>query len=246
MKTYFRAFQSIWAWITILIVIAGTAYLTFLANIQSSKKIRTTLVEMPRSEFVISTSGILEVEGGLLTMPIVGGDEVLKLLVSEGDEVTTGQLLATYRDASRTISSDALPKEIRAPVDGVIAKTSLFPGTVISVQQARTAIVIMPNRRRVIRVGLTESDIHHAFDGQNVEVTSGPQKRDAFRGTVIRISPVYSNAFDTHDASTAEQGVVEVVIDVGDIPLRLGQRVLVKFRGKSADDSKPMQNSKWD
>jgi len=124
-------------------------------------------------------------------------------------------------------------RELRAPVDGTVIKVDISPGSGVSTQNVSTAILIKPDRDKTIRIGLSEADADMVYLGQRVDVNRLSGGNDAFEGTVTNIAEVFSTVLQPPQQNAAPNtraGTIEVTVNVGDIPFRLGQDVLVKFR----------------
>ncbi|MEM8816457.1 MAG: HlyD family efflux transporter periplasmic adaptor subunit [Pseudomonadota bacterium] len=123
-------------------------------------------------------------------------------------------------------------RELRAPVDGTVIKVDISPGSGVSAQNVSTAILIKPDRDKTIRVGVSEADADLVYLGQPVDVSRLSGGEGVYQGTVTNIAEVFSSVLQPPQGSTpnAQAATIEVIVNVGDIPFRLGQDVLVKFR----------------
>ncbi len=121
-------------------------------------------------------------------------------------------------------------RELRAPVDGRVVKVNITPGTGVSAQNVSTAIMMIPDGDKIIRVALNEQDAELVFVGQSVDVTRVLHGQEPYPATVTSVAEVFSNALERANAGPPRVGSIEVIINAGDIPLKLGQEALVKFR----------------
>lgn len=302
--------KSVWTWLLGLLLLAALSYAAFSVNLAGDSKIQSTLIEMPPSEYLITTRGMIDIEGGLVRLSAGATGVFREVLVTEGERVTAGQLLAVQDDRDERIafrnaeialenariqferagleldinrreadrgrlqrSQDAISeerhqnqldavrrselsletsrndvarseaqvatarfqleqRELRAPVDGTVIKVDISPGSGVSAQNVSTAILIKPDRDKTIRVGLSEADADLVYPGQLVDVSRLGGGEEAYQGTVTNVAEVFSSVLEPPQGNTpnAKAATIEVIVNVGDIPLRLGQDVLVKFR----------------
>ena len=121
-------------------------------------------------------------------------------------------------------------RKLTSPVDGQVIKVNIAPGSGVSLQNVSTAILIKPHRDKIIRVGVGETDVDDISVGQRVDVSRIGRDDEQFEGAVVSISQVYQSILTPASSAARNQAqTIEVVVNVGDIPLRLGQPVLVKF-----------------
>ena len=120
---------------------------------------------------------------------------------------------------------------IRAPANGRIVRRYANPGAGASTLNVSNMFDLEPEAPRIARAEIVEADIPNVTTDQAVEVTPESDPSKVFVGKVLRRAAVFGArklASDDPSQRTDER-VVEVVVDVGDAPLLIGQRVLVKF-----------------
>ncbi|WP_406852801.1 HlyD family efflux transporter periplasmic adaptor subunit [Brevundimonas sp. BH3] len=120
---------------------------------------------------------------------------------------------------------------IRAPADGRIVRRYANPGAGASTLNVSNMFDLEPKAPRIARAEIVEADIPNVAADQQVEVTPEGDPSKVYIGKVLRRAAVFGArklASDDPSQRTDER-VVEVVVDVGDAPLLIGQRVLVKF-----------------
>lgn len=120
---------------------------------------------------------------------------------------------------------------IRAPADGRIVRRYANPGAGASTLNVSNMFDLEPKAPRIARAEIVEADIPNVAADQQVEVTPESDPSKVYVGKVLRRAAVFGArklASDDPSQRTDER-VVEVVVDVGDAPLLIGQRVLVKF-----------------
>ena len=120
---------------------------------------------------------------------------------------------------------------IRSPANGRIVRRYANPGAGASTLNVSNMFDLEPDAPRIARAEIVEADIPNITVGQAVEVTPEGDPSKVYVGTVLRRAAVFGArklASDDPSQRTDER-VVEVVVSVGDAPLLIGQRVLVKF-----------------
>ena len=115
-------------------------------------------------------------------------------------------------------------RKIRAPVDGRIVEVLVRPGVGASTTQVSSAFLLVPDAPRIVTTMITEETLQSVFEGQTVEIAPTFNPGERFTGRVRRISEL----FQTNDNQRgAPQLAVEIIAE--DLPLRIGQRVTVRF-----------------
>jgi HlyD family secretion protein len=120
---------------------------------------------------------------------------------------------------------------IRSPANGRIVRRYANPGAGASTLNVSNMFDLEPDAPRIARAEIVEADIPNITVNQAVEVTPEGDPTKVYVGTVLRRAAVFGArklASDDPSQRTDER-VVEVVVSVGDAPLLIGQRVLVKF-----------------
>lgn len=120
---------------------------------------------------------------------------------------------------------------IRAPADGRIVRRYANPGAGASTLNVSNMFDLEPKAPRIARAEIVEADIPNVTPDQQVEVTPESDPSKIYVGKVLRRAAVFGArklASDDPSQRTDER-VIEVVVDVNDAPLLIGQRVLVKF-----------------
>ncbi|NBW07523.1 MAG: biotin/lipoyl-binding protein [Caulobacteraceae bacterium] len=120
---------------------------------------------------------------------------------------------------------------IRAPTDGRIVRRYANPGAGASTLQVSAMFDLEPVAPRIARAEIVEADIPNVTTGQAVEITPEGDPSKIYIGSVLRRAAVFgARKLASDDPSQrSDERVVEVVVSVGDAPLLIGQRVLVKF-----------------
>lgn len=120
---------------------------------------------------------------------------------------------------------------IRAPANGRIVRRYANPGAGASTLNVSNMFDLEPEAPRIARAEIVEADIPNVTVGQMVEVTPEADPSKIYVGKVLRRAAVFGArklASDDPSQRTDER-VIEVVVEITDAPLLIGQRVLVKF-----------------
>jgi len=120
---------------------------------------------------------------------------------------------------------------IRAPANGRIVRRYANPGAGASTLNVSNMFDLEPDAPRIARAEIVEADIPNVSVDQMVEVTPEADPSKIYVGKVLRRAAVFGArklASDDPSQRTDER-VIEVVVEIADAPLLIGQRVLVKF-----------------
>jgi HlyD family secretion protein len=121
-------------------------------------------------------------------------------------------------------------REIRAPVNGRIVRRTTSAGAFVSA--ATPLFVLEPDGRRVVRAELDEAFAGRVRPGMRAVVTRQFQPGAVYAAQVLRVSDLLAGSSMPDDPTAkADTRVVSVVLTLtGAQDLRLGERVLVRFR----------------
>lgn len=132
---------------------------------------------------------------------------------------------------------------IRAPADGRIVRRYANPGSGASTLNVSNLFDLEPNNTRIVRAEIAESALPVVTVGQAVEISPEADDTKIYTGKVIRRAAVFgARRLQSDDPSErTDERVVEVVVSADNIPLLIGQRVLVKFMkpGHVAGERRP-------
>ncbi len=218
---------------------------------------RDDVIALRNAEVSLENAHI-ELERNLLELAIDQRDAERGALQREQDAIPQQQFenrldavkrseLAVARQRNTIVSSQAAVETARfnlaqrkllAPVDGKVVKVNISPGSGVSAQNVSTAIVIVPKVDKLIRVAIGDIDADSVFAGQEVEIKHLLRAGDTYSGKVAHVAEVFSTVLEANSAvptNSRKAPTIEVVVNAGDIPLRLGQEVLVQFKRPEAD-----------
>lgn len=124
-------------------------------------------------------------------------------------------------------------RSLRAPVDGQIVQRMVQPGASVS-PAAGPIFVLLPDAPRIVRAELNESFVGVVHEGMPAEVDDDSGSGMApLKAHVLRIGNVFgASTLEDDPQVRANTRSVECVLTLDQppsAPLRIGQRVLVKF-----------------
>lgn len=127
-------------------------------------------------------------------------------------------------------------RSLRAPVNGQIVQRLVQPGASVS-PAAGPIFVLLPDSPRIVRAELNESFVGVVHDGMPAEVDDDSGSGMApLKAHVLRIGNVFgASTLEDDPQVRANTRSVECVLTLDQppaAPLRIGQRVLVKFAAK--------------
>ncbi len=126
-------------------------------------------------------------------------------------------------------------RSLRAPVSGHIVTTTAHVGDVVSPQSGEL-VELLPDKPRIIRAELNEGFVAKVQVGTAAEIASDAMPGKTWRARVTRIGDVFGPSKlieSTQEATDARD--VECILELdsagsgADQPLRIGQRVQVRF-----------------
>jgi multidrug resistance efflux pump len=137
---------------------------------------------------------------------------------------------ARLEQARRAVEECAL----KAPVDGTVLRMLVNPGDVLGPEPKQPAVLFCPAGRRVIRAEVEQEFAGRVAVGQAATVQDDASGGPTWHGRVLRLSDWYTQRRSIlpepsqfHDVRTLE---CLIVLDEGQPPLRIGQRVRVTLR----------------
>lgn len=134
---------------------------------------------------------------------------------------------------------------VRAPTDGRIVRRYANPGSGASTLNVTPLFQLQPSGMRIVRAELEERSLGEVAVGMAVQIVPEADQSKTYEGVVIRIAQVFgARRLQSDDPSQqTDERVVEVVVDVADAPVLVGQRVLAKFvRAGAAAPTAPASN----
>lgn len=129
---------------------------------------------------------------------------------------------------ARALASLELLK-VRAPLPGRIVEALVRPGVGASTNQVSTAFVLVPDGERIIRLSVDPDVVDKIAVGQDVVIASSTGGPASYPGTVSRIAELFSSA-ETSGMRGGGAPKLNVVIAAPNLPLRIGEPVIVRFK----------------
>ncbi len=189
-----RSFPRIARVIAAALVLAGAS-----CSGDSRPVTRTVLPSTGTIKKYISTTGTVEPRNRLKIIPAIAG-RVEKVLVTEGQEVRRGQLLAWLSSTERAALIDAArmqgDKEMRywesvykatpvvAPIAGTVIVRAVEPGQTVT---TATEMLVLADRL-VVKANVDETDIGNVRKGMAAEISLDSYPDIQVRGRVAHIA----------------------------------------------------------
>lgn len=158
-------------------------------------------------------------------------DEVASLQ-AESDAAKAGADVARQHVAVAQLDVDA--RTLRAPVAGRIVQRDVQIGQAVSAQSGSALFTILPNRPRIVRAEVDADDADKVKPGSRAQVVRDTGEGPTYPATVLRIGEMLGTSTLAEDPlARATSREVECVLQLEPAgsapPLRIGQRVLVRF-----------------
>lgn len=185
--------------ISLVIIVLG---ISLFLNFKPKEKKAVYQEEKPfygQVQDVVATTGLVQPQNRLEIMPPISG-RIEKIMVSEGDNVYTGQTLALMSstdraallDAARTQGEEKVkywadvykPTALVAPINGKVIVRSVEPGQTVN---ANTAVLVLADRL-IVKAQVDETDIGRVKIGQKVIITLDAYPDIKISGRVNHIS----------------------------------------------------------
>jgi len=151
------------------------------------------------------------------------------LAISTAERDQARQALAGAEARSRLEALEVEVRTLRAPAAGRIIRRSANVGAFVSA--AAPIFLLEPQGARIVRAELDETfaDLVHA--GMRAHVTREFDDTHAYDAHVLRVAEVFASpALNDDAAARSDSRVVSVVLTLdAPAPMKLGQRVLVRF-----------------
>jgi putative ABC transport system ATP-binding protein len=154
-------------------------------------------------------------------------DPVQDVARAEADVLAKKALLNKARHALRECS-------LKAPRDGIVLRILVHSGEVLGASPKQPAVLLCPSGPRIVRAEVEQEFASQVVVGQRADVEDDARNADfTWKGRVVRISDWYAprrtalpDGLPAQDARTLE---CLIQLDPNQPPLRIGQRVRVKF-----------------
>jgi multidrug resistance efflux pump len=205
---------------------------TRLAVARLAKTRKEELVKNKQANQVEADIAAKEVEG--LETAVLAEEDKLKLLELEDPQLTIGSAEDAVAAKKALVAQAQLAVDecvLKAPTAGEILQVGVGPGSVIGTQTTQPAIQFCPDLRRIVRAEIEQEFASRIHPGQTAIIQDESGDKESWRGKVLRLSNWYTQRrnnqaegirIGSNDVRTLE---CIIVLDPGNIPFRLGQRV---------------------
>jgi multidrug resistance efflux pump len=144
--------------------------------------------------------------------------------------------VATMRARWRQAEQQLGEMTLRAPAAGRVLRILAAPGELISVAPKKIAIQFCPDRPRIVRAEVDQAFARRVEVGQPAVVEDDASADVYWRGHVMRLSDWYTQRREIAEEQLQLKDVRTleclIVLDPGQPPLRIGQRVRVTITRK--------------
>lgn len=155
----------------------------------------------------------------------------IALASAERDQARIAVDLAQNRLALAKLEVSA--REIRAPIAGVILRSSARVGDATSTSTVTEMFLLAPDGKRVLRGMLDEQFVGQVAPGQPAVLISERMAGVTLQGRVLRIAPIFGTPGQTSaDQNGAEARGVAIVLSIegaGAADLILGERLIARI-----------------
>lgn len=188
-----------WIVIALLLALAGGGYWKWKSSAKKAPAMREVTVSRGDLEINVLNTGEVKPRNRLEIKPPIAG-RAEKILVSEGQRVKKGQVLAwmssTERaallDAARAQGADELahweqlykPAPLVAPLDGVIIARNVEPGQTLT---SGDAVLVMSDQL-IVKAQVDETDVGQIRRGQGTRIVLDAYPRAPMDGVVEHIA----------------------------------------------------------
>ena len=152
------------------------------------------------------------------------------------DALTRNQNTVLSRQSSVVQSENGVARaladlellNVRAPLSGRIVEVLVRPGVGASTNQVSTAFVLVPDAPRIVRLDVAPDVVENIAVGQEVEISSAAGSAGTYAGTVSHVAELFVSAESSMRG--AAQPKLSVIVSAPDLPLRIGEPVIVRFK----------------
>jgi len=118
-------------------------------------------------------------------------------------------------------------RSLRAPVGGRIARRAVSAGSTVGV--ATELFVLIPQQPLIVHADLEQDFADHVKAGMAAEVVDEVSPGKVYPATVLRLGAMFAPRAAAGPGERQDVRVLDCVLALKDAPLRVGQRVLVRF-----------------
>lgn len=165
-------------------------------------------------------------------------DDVRLQLDMQRAEVPIAEATVTGAQARLDLALRALADtEIRAPAGGRVVQVSTRVGALVSANDATPLFLIRPATQLIVRATLAASDADRIAPGTRVAIEPADHEGKVYTARVREVGELARKPDPTlAEDDFASERAVDCVIELGDVPLRIGSVVLARFSPPPASD----------
>jgi len=211
-------------------------------NAIEAMKIRLAVARLTRArkEDLVKKQQLNQVEADIAAKEVEGLEtgveseqEKLKLLELEDPQLMIGSAEDAVEAKKSLVAQAQLAVDecvLKAPTAGEILQIAVGPGSVITAQTTQPAIQFCPDKPRIVRAEIEQEFAGRVHPGQSVILQDESGGKESWRGKVLRVSNWYTQRRSQSEGLRIGGSDVRtleciIVLEPGNIPFRLGQRV---------------------
>ncbi len=153
------------------------------------------------------------------------------LAVLKAEIIAADAAVRVARQQVAEAQAEVDARTIASPVSGRVVRRSVHVGDMVSAQAGTELFQLLPDRPRIVRAELNEAYVDLVKPGMVAEVVRDSDQGQPVSARVLRVGEVFGPSRLTDDPlERAGANDVECVLQLDDASLRIGQRVMVRFR----------------
>lgn len=145
------------------------------------------------------------------------------------EQRNTGIALSLARLRLDSARLELAAREIRAPVAGVVLRSSARPGDGTSTTTVTEMFLLAPDGQRVMRGTLDEQFVGKVATGQRAQIVSERDPAQSFDGRVLRLAPVFGRPGQTTQGDARTIDIVIALDGAAADRLILGERLVARI-----------------
>jgi len=120
-------------------------------------------------------------------------------------------------------------RSLRAPVSGKIARRAVSVGSMVGTAPASELFVLIPQQPLIVHADLEQDFADRVKAGMAAEVVDEMAPDKVYPANVLRLGAMFAPRTGASAGERQDVRVLDCVLALKDAPLRVGQRVLVRF-----------------
>jgi RND family efflux transporter MFP subunit len=156
-------------------------------------------------------------------------DAGAQLAGQKADRGVAQASLELARQHLRTAQWEREQRSLRAPASGKIARRAVSVGSLVGTTPATELFVLIPQQALIVHADLEQDFADRVKAGMNAEVIDEMAPEKVYPASVLRMGAMFAPRANAIAGERQDVRVLDCVLALKDAPLRVGQRVLVRF-----------------